>query len=60
MIYERPGNITSECDGWKFVASENNVAMTFNPAEGHYADKGGKLTGPIINGVEEFKFYDLK
>ncbi len=59
MLYELNGEISPACDGWEFIPSEAKDGMTFNPAEGYYPDKGGKLMGPVIPGVEEFQHYSL-
>lgn len=57
LLYDYPGKIDQTCPGWEFVPSESKGGMTYNPAEGYYADKGGRLLGPMIKGIEEFEYY---
>jgi hypothetical protein len=58
-LYKFDGQIDCGSPGWEFVPSRETNGMAFNPAEGFYPDKGGKLMGPIITGIEEFRYYML-
>ena len=40
--------MTEKTSGWRFEASDGNGGQTFNPLEGWYPDKGGKLISPRI------------
>lgn len=42
------GPLTDKLPGWKFVPSDPKDGMTYNPFEGYYPDKGGKLISPRI------------
>ncbi len=60
MLYEYKGNLGPQSKDWEFCPSENAGGTTYNPAEGYYPDKGGKLIGPIIPGIKEFCWYNMK
>ena len=47
-ILECPGLVTDKTPGWRFEASATKDGETFNPLEGWYPDKGGKLVSPRI------------
>lgn len=59
ILYEYRGKIDQSCPGWEFIPSESKDGMAYNPAEGYYADKGDRLVGPVIKGVEAFEYYCL-
>ena len=42
------GALTDKLPGWKFKASNPKNGMTYNPFEGYYPDKGGKLSSNRI------------
>ena len=42
------GLVTDKTPGWRFEASATKGGETFNPLEGWYPDKGGKLVSPRI------------
>lgn len=42
------GVISEKTEGWKFAVSDGAWGFTFNPLEGWYPDKGGKLISPRI------------
>lgn len=42
------GALTDTVQGWKFIPAEPENGMTYNPFEGYYPDKGGKLVSPRI------------
>ncbi|MCF7853228.1 MAG: SGNH/GDSL hydrolase family protein [Candidatus Pacebacteria bacterium] len=47
-------------EGWAFQASQNEGGMSYNPAEGYYLDKGGKLISPEIQCADDrFQFYRM-
>jgi len=54
--YEIKGLLSQDTPAWKFIASDPKDGHAFNPAEGFYPDKGGKLEGPIIK-IEPDCFY---
>ena len=45
-MLECGGLVTEKSDGWRFEASGAKGGQTFNPLEGWYPDKGGKLISP--------------
>jgi hypothetical protein len=59
LLYSHSGKIDDTAQGWKFIPSENSGKMVYNEAEGYYPDKGGKLFGPIIEGIKAFSYYEL-
>ncbi len=48
VLHESAGLVTEKTLGWRFEASGGNGGQTFNPLEGWYPDKGGKLISPRI------------
>jgi hypothetical protein len=48
QLLECPGLVTDKTPGWRFEASAASAGETFNPLEGWYPDKGGKLVSPRI------------
>lgn len=47
-LLDCPGLVTDKTPGWRFEASAAKGGETFNPLEGWYPDKGGKLVSPRI------------
>ncbi|MGP1476543.1 MAG: hypothetical protein ACTTJK_03640 [Phocaeicola sp.] len=42
------GKLTDKLEGWKFKVSDAKGRLTYNPFEGYYPDKGGKLSSKRI------------
>lgn len=59
QLYKYSGKIDNSSIHWEFIPSENKEEMTYNPAEGYYPDKGGKLFCPKISPAKEFRYYSL-
>lgn len=59
LLYSHSGTIDDTVEGWEFIPSVNSGKMIYNEAEGYYPDKGGKLSGPVIEGIKEFSYYEL-
>lgn len=47
-LLESDGLVTEKSKGWRFEASNAKDGATFNPLEGWYPDKGGKLVSPRV------------
>ena len=47
-MLEADGLVTEKSAGWRFEASGAKGGAAFNPLEGWYPDKGGKLVSPRI------------
>ena len=47
-FFSADGLVTDKTPGWRFEASGAKGGETFNPLEGWYPDKGGKLVSPRI------------
>ncbi len=47
-MLEEKGLVTEKSAGWRFEASGAKGGAAFNPLEGWYPDKGGKLVSPRI------------
>lgn len=60
-LYAQPGPLGPQLPGWTFVPSTPGAdGQTYNPAEGYYPDKGGRLLGPAIAvGRADFRFFEL-
>ena len=54
-----PGLVTDKTPGWRFEASAAKDGETFNPLEGWYPDKGGKLVSPRIALPKADAYYRL-
>ena len=48
VFFSADGLVTDKTPGWRFEASGAKGGETFNPLEGWYPDKGGKLVSPRI------------
>ncbi|MDD3155729.1 MAG: hypothetical protein PHS41_12765 [Victivallaceae bacterium] len=48
-VAEFPGVIPGKNGQWSFEPSRPQGGMTYNPFEGYYPDKGGKLVSPLIS-----------
>ena len=48
VIFTTSGQISGKGDGWRFESSAASGGIAFNPFEGYYPDKGGKLIAPKI------------
>ncbi len=46
VLLKCDGLVTEKAPGWQFEASCANGGQSFNPLEGWYPDKGGKLVSP--------------
>ena len=53
------GLVTDKTPGWRFEASAPKGGETFNPLEGWYPDKGGKLVSPRIVLPKDGAYYRL-
>ena len=53
------GMVTDKSDGWRFQSSGGNGVSSFNPLEGWYPDKGGKLISPRIAIPKTGAYYKL-
>ena len=53
------GMVTDKSDGWRFQSSGGNGGSSFNPLEGWYPDKGGKLISPRIAIPKTGAYYKL-
>lgn len=58
-ILECGGLVTEKVPGWRFEASGAKGAQTFNPLEGWYPDKGGKLISPRFAIPKAGAYYKL-
>ena len=58
-MLECDGLVTEKAAGWRFEASDANGGQTFNPLEGWYPDKGGKLISPRIAIPKTGAYYKL-
>ncbi|MBR1922025.1 MAG: hypothetical protein IJ829_08545, partial [Kiritimatiellae bacterium] len=47
-LYECRGPVAEQSTGWRFQASAAGGGIAYNPLEGWYPDKGGKLVSPRI------------
>lgn len=59
VLHERAGLISEKSPGWRFEASGAKDGKTFNPLEGWYPDKGGKLISPRIGIPAANAYYRL-
>ena len=57
--FECAGLVTEKAAGWRFEASGANGGQAFNPLEGWYPDKGGKLVSPRIAVPAAGAYYSL-
>ena len=48
VFFSADGLVTDKTPGWRFEAAGAKGGETFNPLEGWYPDKGGKLVSPRI------------
>ncbi len=53
------GLVTEKSPGWQFKASRAKGGQTFNPLEGWYPDKGGKLVSPRVAIPKTGAYYKL-
>ena len=53
------GLVTGDTEGWRFEASDAKCGERFNPLEGWYPDKGGKLISPRISIPNAGAYYKL-
>lgn len=58
-LLQAGGLVTDKTPGWRFVASAAKGGETFNPLEGWYPDKGGKLVSPRIALPKANAYYRL-
>ena len=58
-LLECGGIATEKSRGWRFEASGAKGGESFNPLEGWYPDKGGKLVSPRIAIPEPDAYYKL-
>ena len=58
-MLECSGLVTEKVAGWRFEASGAKGGQTFNPLEGWYPDKGGKLISPRIAIPKTGAYYKL-
>ena len=58
-IMECGGLVTGDTEGWRFEASDAKCGERFNPLEGWYPDKGGKLISPRIAIPRSGAYYKL-
>ena len=58
-MLECSGLVTEKVAGWRFEASGAKGGQTFNPLEGWYPDKGGKLISPRIAIPNAGAYYKL-
>ena len=58
-LLECPGLVTDKTPGWRFEASASKGGESFNPLEGWYPDKGGKLVSPRIALPKADAYYRL-
>ena len=58
-MLECGGLVTGKTAGWRFEASGAKGGQTFNPLEGWYPDKGGKLVSPRIAIPKAGAYYKL-
>ena len=58
-MLECGGLVTGKAAGWRFEASGAKGGQTFNPLEGWYPDKGGKLISPRVAIPKTGAYYKL-
>ena len=58
-LLDCPGLVTDKTPDWRFEASASKGGETFNPLEGWYPDKGGKLVSPRIALPKANAYYRL-
>ena len=58
-LLEADGLVTEKSAGWRFEASGAKGGAAFNPLEGWYPDKGGKLVSPRIAIPKAGAYYKL-
>ena len=58
-MLEVNGLVTEKVAGWRFEASGTKGGAAFNPIEGWYPDKGGKLVSPRIAIPKAGAYYKL-
>lgn len=58
-LLEANGLVTEKTAGWRFEASKAKGGKAFNPSEGWYPDKGGKLVSPRIAIPKAGAYYRL-
>lgn len=58
-LYESNGLVTEKSTGWQFQVPGGNGGYTFNPLEGWYPNKGGKLVSPRIAIPKTSAYYKL-
>lgn len=58
-IMECGGLVTGDTEGWRFEASDAKGGESYNPLEGWYLDKGGKLISPRIAIPRSGAYYKL-
>ena len=58
-MLECSGLVTEKTPGWRFEASDAKGGQAFNPLEGWYPDKGGKLISPRIAIPKTGAYYKL-
>ncbi len=59
VFFSADGLVTDKTPGWRFEASGAKGGETFNPLEGWYPDKGGKLVSPRISLPTANAYYRL-
>ena len=59
VLMECGGLVTGDTEGWRFEASDAKGGAAFNPFEGWYPDKGGKLVSPRIAIPKAGAYYKL-
>ena len=59
VFFSADGLVTDKTPGWRFEASAAKGGETFNPLEGWYPDKGGKLVSPRIPLPKANAYYRL-
>ena len=58
-LLEADGLVTEKSAGWRFEASGAKGGAAFNPLEGWFPDKGGKLVSPRIDIPKAGAYYKL-
>ncbi|MBP5791399.1 MAG: glycoside hydrolase family 3 C-terminal domain-containing protein, partial [Kiritimatiellae bacterium] len=58
-MLDAEGRVTEKTPGWRFEASGAKGGAAFNPLEGWYPDKGGKLVSPRIAIPKAGAYYKL-
>lgn len=59
ISYCAAGPVSDKTPGWRFQVSDGTGGFAFNPLEGWYPDKGGKLVSPRIDIPATNAYYRL-